>query len=191
MPTNSCCRVHCRITVVSASATTRTSVAQIWPWSPRDRPVDRCQVHGATMRAAVTRLEDLPSQSRLGYRRYRFVRLNDSRLQAAVWPGDHPSRATPPGLDQRHNQPDGRMDRPPDHRSLPLGPGATLPHPRQRRLLRRHGRKEDSGDGHPRSTNRTPLALAERTHRTAHRLNRARMPGPRRGSGRSAPSPDP
>ena len=48
--------------------------------------------------------------------------------------------------------------------ALSLGPGATLPHPRQRRILRRHCEKQDPGDGHPGPTNRGALALAERTY---------------------------
>ena len=87
----------------------------------RGRLVECRQVHGATMRATVTKLEDLPSQSRPRHRCYRSIRCADHRLQAAVWPGDYPPRATPPDLDQRHNQPDGGMDRLPDHRSLPPG----------------------------------------------------------------------
>jgi hypothetical protein len=82
-------------------------------------------------------------------------------------------------------------DRPPDHRGLLLGIGAELPHPRYRQLLRRHRQKEDPGDGHPRLTNRAPLALAERTHRTAHRLDPARMPGPFPGPERGPSEPDP
>src|SRR6266851_8975390 len=58
-------------------------------------------------------------------------------------------------------------------------------------MLRRHRQKPNSSDGHPGSTNRTPVTLAERTHRTPHRLDPPRMPGSRRGPGRGASSPDP
>jgi len=75
----------------------------------RGRPVECCQVHGATMRAAVTRLEDLPSRSRPRQRCYRSIHCADHRLQAAVWVGDHQPWATPPDLDQRHNQPNARQ----------------------------------------------------------------------------------
>jgi hypothetical protein len=67
-----------------------------YPWRVaqarhRDRPIFRCQVHGAATRAAVTGLEDLPPQSRARRRCYRSVRCKDHRLQAALWLGDHPS----------------------------------------------------------------------------------------------------
>ena len=44
-------------------------------------------------------------------------------------------------------------------------------------------------NGHPGPTNGAAIALAEWTRPTAHRLDQTRVPGPRRGSGRSAPAP--
>jgi hypothetical protein len=68
-------------------------------------------------RPAVTRLEDLPSQSRARHRRGRPLVLPTIGLQAALWISDHRSRATSPGLDQRDHQPDCRVDCSAEHRS--------------------------------------------------------------------------
>ena len=89
------------------------------------------------------------------------------------------------------DQSDGRLDRPPDHRGLPLGSGAPIPHSRPRRLVWPCRNATSRGHGHPGPTNGAAIALAERTRRTADRLDPARMPGPCRGPGRSAPAPDP
>ena len=71
--------------------------------------------------SAITGLEDLSPQSHSAHRRHRHVCRADHRLQAALRIGDHPPSATPAGLDQRHRQSDGRLDRPPDHRGLGNG----------------------------------------------------------------------
>jgi hypothetical protein len=88
---------------------------------------------------------------------YRFVRRTHHRLQPALWPGDHSSRVTPPGLDKRYHRPNGAMDCLSDHRGLPVGRSATLPHPGPRSILRCLSQEKDPGYGHPGSTNRPPL----------------------------------
>jgi hypothetical protein len=120
-----------------------------------------------------------------------FVRRANRRLQVALWAGHHQAPAPSPGLDQRHRQPHCGLDRPPDHRGLPLGAGASVPHSRQGRLLWSRRNTTPRGHGHPGLTNGTTIALAERTRRTSHRFDPARVPGPCRDPGRSTPAPDP
>src|SRR5262249_48888241 len=134
---------------------------------------DRRQVHGATARAAIASLEDLPAQPRPAHRRDGSVCRADRRLQVALWPGDHPAQrrhlvwinvTTNPTADWIARQ---------INRSLPLGAGAPIPDPRQRRLLRSARNTTPRGHGHPRST------------------NPARMSGPCRDFGSGVPAPDP
>ncbi len=63
--------------------------------------------------------------------------------------------------------------------------------PRRRQHLRSGVHPSYSRDGDPRSSDRTALALAEQTFRAAHRIDPARMPGPRCGVWRGAPAQHP
>jgi hypothetical protein len=81
--------------------------------------------------------------------------------------------------------------RPTDHRGLPLGSGAPVPHSGQRRLVWPCCSATSCGHGNSGSTNCAAVALAEWSCRKADRFDPARVPGPRRGPGRSAPAPDP
>jgi len=72
-----------------------------------------------------------------------------------------------------------------------LGSGTPIPHPGPRRFVRPCRNATSRCHGHSRPTNRAAIALAEWTRRTTHRLDPARVPGPCRGPGRRAPTPDP
>src|SRR5512139_3101681 len=63
----------------------------------------------------------LSPQSWAGHRFRRYVRRANHWLQTSLWISHHPPWTTPPGVDQRHRQSDRPMDRPTDHRSLPVG----------------------------------------------------------------------
>ena len=52
------------------------------------------------------------------------------RIQAALRAGHPASGAATARLDQRHDKPDRRVDRPTGHRSIPVGRSATLPYSR-------------------------------------------------------------
>jgi hypothetical protein len=90
----------------------------------RDRAVGRCQVHGPATRSTKSGMAHLSAQPRARHRRHRHVRRADPR-QAPLWHRDHAARPTTPGMDQRHHEPDCRMYRPTDHRSIPLGSGTS------------------------------------------------------------------
>lgn len=73
----------------------------------------------------------------------------------------HRAPATASCLGQCHDQSDGRLDRPSDHRGLPLGAGAPLPDPRQGHLLWSRCDTPSRCHGHSGPTNGAAVALAE------------------------------
>src|SRR5215468_2285995 len=62
-----------------------------------------------------------PAQSHRPHRRHRSVRRSDDRVQTALWAGHPASRAATTRLDQCDSKSNRRVDRPADHRSLPMG----------------------------------------------------------------------
>jgi hypothetical protein len=100
-----------------------------------------------------------------------------SFLRDAIWSGPTSPPTQPP---------DGSPDRSP--RLFP-GSDAQIYHSRQRWFLRSCRRAESASDGHPGPTNYVPIALANRTHRTAHRLDPPRMLRSSRGPKRWASTP--
>src|SRR5271170_1187818 len=84
--------------------------------------------------------------------------------------------STPNPLAGSDGAPDGRMDRSSTDRGLRLGACAEISHPRSRPRLWRGIQTADSGDGDSRPTHRATIAMAERTRRTADRLDPKGMP---------------
>ena len=70
---------------------------------------------------AVADLEDLSAQPCGRHCRHGLPDRADGGLQAAVRPGHSQAPASAADITQGDDQSDGRMDRPPDHRCLPLG----------------------------------------------------------------------
>jgi hypothetical protein len=62
----------------------------------------------------------IPAQSPAGGRCHGFVRRADHWLRSALRLHHHSTRPQSPGLDQRHNKSDSRMDRAPDNGGIPL-----------------------------------------------------------------------
>ena len=79
-----------------------------------------------------------------------------------------------PRLDQRHDKPDGRMDRASNNRGISLGWCPATPHSRSGLDLRHHRRAPTARHGYPGQAYCTSLALAEWLCRTADRINPAR-----------------
>src|SRR5712664_2411207 len=93
-------------------------------------------------------------------------------------------------LDQRHNQPDGGVDRTPDHRGFPLGRCSGLHDPRSRSDLWRRRHTPIASHGHSGQTDCSGVTLAERLCRTADRIDPARVFGPHHCLGRGTSAPD-
>jgi hypothetical protein len=93
-------------------------------------------------------------------------------------------------LDQRHNQPDGGVDRTAAHRGFSLGrrPGLHDPGPRSDLWHRRH--TPIASYGHSGQTDCRGVTLAEPLCRTADRIDPARVFGPHHGLGRGTSAPD-
>ena len=78
----------------------------------------------------------------------------------------------------RDEQPNGRLDCPPDHGGIPLGRCARLSGLRPRLRLWLDRKAPRLRDGHPGQTDRAPLTMAERFRRAPDRVHPSRMPGP-------------
>jgi hypothetical protein len=75
--------------------------------------------------------------------------------------------------------------------ALPVGAGAPISHPRQRRLVRSCRNTTSRGYGHPGPTYGAAVALAKWTRGEAYRLDPERVPGSRDDPGRNPSTPDP
>src|ERR1700694_6038759 len=93
-------------------------------------------------------------------------------------------------LDQRHNQPDGGVDRTPGHRGFSLGRCSGLHYPGPRSDLWRRRHTPIASNGHSGQTDCSGLTLAEWLCRTADRIDPARVFGPHHCLGRSTSAPD-
>src|SRR5215469_7349099 len=87
----------------------------------RHRPVDGRQVHVTGSRPTVSRLAGFPAQSHRPHRRHRSVRRADDRVQTALRAGHPAFGAATTRLDQCDSKSNSRVDRPADHRSIPMG----------------------------------------------------------------------
>src|SRR5215470_192125 len=87
----------------------------------RHRPVDGRQVHITASRPSLSGLASFPAQSHRPHRRRRSVRGSDDRVQTALRAGHPGSGAATARLDQCDSKSNRRVDRPADHRSIPMG----------------------------------------------------------------------
>src|SRR3954447_11159644 len=78
----------------------------------------------------------------------------------------------------RDEQPNGRLDCPPDHGGISLGRCARLSDPRPGLRLWLDRKAPRLRDGHPGQTDRAPLTMAERFRRAPDWVYPSRMPGP-------------
>ena len=90
----------------------------------------------------------------------------------------------------RDEQPNGRLDCPPDHGGIPLGRCTRLSDPRPRLRLWLDRKAPRLRDGHPGQTDRAPLTMAERFRRAPDWVHPSRMPGPDHCLRRGASAPD-
>ena len=143
-----------------------------------------------TRRAGATLpgLEDIPAQSCRRDRVHRSVRGSYYLFQAALWPGHSSSCPQAIGEHQRDEQSDRRVDRRSGDRCLSLVRSAASSNSRPRRRIRSGLHPPYSCHGDPRSPYRTPLAVAERPCRTAHRIDTARISRPPHRVRRGAPA---
>ena len=89
---------HCQSSVGSASDPWRVAQDR-----HRNR-ADQCgQVHGQATRPAVSRLEDIPSQSRGWDRCDGYVRRADNLVSPALWIADHGARPATYSVVRRHS----------------------------------------------------------------------------------------
>jgi hypothetical protein len=102
-----------------------------------------------------------------------------------------PLRPPRAGLDQCHDKPDGRMDRTPVNRGVPLGCGTALLNPRSGSDLRQHSHTPNARHGYPGQAHGTGFTLAEWLCRTANRVDPARVRGSFHCLWRGASAPDP
>src|SRR5262249_45933735 len=145
----------------------------------------RCQVYGAEEGTAVAGLEDVPAQSCGWYRGDGLVRGADHLLRASLRVADHGPRPTTSPVGRRYSTPNSGMDCQSTDGGMRLGANPSLSDPRSGCLLRQHIRPTRSLSGHSRSSDVSPLALAERICGTIDRLDPPRMPRPRRGGWRA------
>ncbi len=90
------------------------------PPGPGRRSVDRRQIHGEERARAVADLEDFPLHSCGWHSRHRLPGRADGRLQVALRFGHSQAPAPAADISQRDGQSNGGVDRPPNHRCLPL-----------------------------------------------------------------------
>src|ERR1700694_5018455 len=93
----------------------RTAQARV-----RDRAVERRQVHGQATRATQPGMAGLSAKPRSRHCRHGSVRGPDHWLQTTLRLRDCWGSSQRSPLDQRHKQPDGGVDRTPDHRGFSL-----------------------------------------------------------------------
>ena len=91
-------------------------------------------------------------------------------------------------MDGRDGTPDCRVDRPPAHGSLRMGPGTNIPAARSRPGLWSGFHPAPARHGYSRSTNFAAVAMAKCLCRTADRLDPTEMRRSYRGLRRTAPS---
>ena len=91
-------------------------------------------------------------------------------------------------MDGRDDTPDCRVDRPPAHGSLRMGPGTNIPAARSRSGLWSGFHPSQARNGYSRSTNFAAVAMAKCLCGTADRLDPTGMPRSYRGLRRAAPS---
>ena len=121
---------HCQSFVGSASDPWRVAQDR-----HRNRADECGQVHGQATRPAVSRLEDIPSQSRGWDRCDGYVRRADNLVSPALWITDHGARPTTYSVVWRHSASNRRMDRKSGHGSMRVGTGSPLSHSRPGRGL--------------------------------------------------------
>src|ERR1700726_2854054 len=138
---------HCQSAVGSAADPWRTPQAR-----HRYRTDERGQVHGQAKRAAIPRLEDVPSQSCRRHRGDGSVRRADNLVPPALWIADHGARPATYSVVWRHSASDRRMDRKSDYGSMRVGTGSPLSHSRPGRRLWWGLYQQTPIDRHPRST---------------------------------------
>ncbi len=94
----------------------------------RGRSVDSRQIHGEEGARAVADLEGFSPQSCGRHCRHGLPDRADSRLPVALRFGHPQAPTAAANLSQRDDQSNGGVDRPPDHRCVPVERGARLSH---------------------------------------------------------------
>ena len=149
----------------------------------------RREVPGPAAPAALTHLAYVPADPRTRPRSGRLLHCPDATFLGALrvrGPGPSPAAHRPP---ERHGEPHRRVDRAANRRRLPRGDRSALSAPRSRRRLRLSVPPADRRPGDPRGAHGGPLPVAESLCRTSHRLDPARVLGPRHRTQRAAVGP--
>lgn len=110
---------------------------------------------------------------------------------AYVRPGPPSASAQAADITRGDDQSHGRVDRPPDHRCLPLERSARLSHSRPRRILRSRSDQPSFCHGHPRSPDGPAVTLAEWACGETNRFDPPGVPRSHRRLWRGPSAPDP
>ena len=146
-------------------------------------------VHVPPLGAPISGLADVSQQSCRRHRRGRSFCRPDDCLPDPILPCRSASWTTGLDIVWRNGKSDRGVDIAPDYRGFPMGPCASIPHQGSGCLVRAGLRATSVRHGHSGSTGRTPIAVAKRICREAHRLDPPGMPGPHDRIRRSAPAP--